>query len=388
MAQGFIIIQIGDESLDRVCAEAIVPAIESCGLDPKRVDKHNEGGLLKSEIIRFIGDAQIIVADLTNERPNVYLEVGFTMGVDKFRNLILTVREDHFSDSPNHKRGGPRVHFDLAGYDILRWHPEHLDQFRSELERRIRRRLAITALPPEAPALVWDPEWIGTQRAVVNAGIADLGRSGFMEVRAALHPPKIARSQAELNEAARTSGIQTFGWPIAVYLDREEYRPKARADGIAAQIKPDTKESYDFWAIRKNGDFYFAGSLFEDERRPGYIFFNTRIVRVTEALLYLSRLYSHLGVDRSQRLSIAIRHGGLNGRRLASSNPNRALRGGTSHESEIEVEITATLDEVEAQLVEKVKELLSPLFQLFDFFVVADPIYEDIVNRFVKGEVS
>ncbi len=71
MPQGFIVIQIGNEQLDRLYTDAIVPALIACGLDPKRVDKHNEGGLLKSEIIRFINDSDIIVADLTNERPNV-----------------------------------------------------------------------------------------------------------------------------------------------------------------------------------------------------------------------------------------------------------------------------------------------------------------------------
>src|SRR6266550_146168 len=160
MPQGFIIIQIGNEQLDRLCDEAVVPAITASGLDPKRVDKHNEGGLLKSEIIRFIEESDIIVADVTNERPNVYLEIGYTMGVDKFRNLILSVREDHFPDSPNHKLDGPRVHFDLAGYDILRWSPDAIPTFKAELVKRIRRRLALLPGPATEGASVWDEEWI------------------------------------------------------------------------------------------------------------------------------------------------------------------------------------------------------------------------------------
>jgi nucleoside 2-deoxyribosyltransferase len=119
MAQAFIIMQIGNAELDRVCEQAIVPALKACGLDPKRVDKHNSGGLLKSEIIAFIEGADIIVADVTNERPNCYLEIGYAMGAGKFRNLVLTAREDHSVDSPNHRPGGSKVHFDLAGYDIL-----------------------------------------------------------------------------------------------------------------------------------------------------------------------------------------------------------------------------------------------------------------------------
>src|SRR5450759_3518790 len=115
--------QIGNPELDAVYREAIVPAVSASGLSARRVDKHNEGGLLKNEIVGFIERAQIIVADLTNERPNCYLEVGYAMGLGKFRNLILTARDDHQPDGPNHVPRGPKVHFDLGGYDVLYWDP-------------------------------------------------------------------------------------------------------------------------------------------------------------------------------------------------------------------------------------------------------------------------
>ena len=89
--------QIGNSELDQVCEQAIVPAMKARGLDPRRVDKHNQGGLLKSEIVTFIEQSDIIVADLTNERPNCYLEIGYAMGVNKYHALVLTAREDHSS---------------------------------------------------------------------------------------------------------------------------------------------------------------------------------------------------------------------------------------------------------------------------------------------------
>ena len=143
MAPAFVIMQIGNKELDNVFQKAISPAILSSGLSVKRVDKHNEGVLLKSEIITFIQESDIIIADLTNERPNCYLEVGFAMGIDKFKNLILSVREDHFPDSPNYKKGGPKIHFDLTGYDILSWSPDDVNSFKDNLEKRINRRLLI-----------------------------------------------------------------------------------------------------------------------------------------------------------------------------------------------------------------------------------------------------
>jgi nucleoside 2-deoxyribosyltransferase len=93
--------QIGNKFMDEFCKNAIVPAIEACDLEAKRVDKHNEGRLLKSEIVRFVGEAEIIVADLTNERPNCYLEIGYAMGIDKFRNLASMRQKSSDFKSPS-----------------------------------------------------------------------------------------------------------------------------------------------------------------------------------------------------------------------------------------------------------------------------------------------
>src|SRR5262245_21287282 len=126
MAPGFVIMQIGNPELDRLYERAVAPALEACGFEARRVDRHNRGGLLVSEIIAFIDEAELLVADLTNERRNCYLEVGYAIGVNKLTNLVLTARADHDTQAPAHRPGGPRVHFYLAGFDTLFWHPERL----------------------------------------------------------------------------------------------------------------------------------------------------------------------------------------------------------------------------------------------------------------------
>ena len=379
--------QIGEPRLDAVCDRAIVPALKACGLDPKRVNKHNQGGLLKSEIIGFIERSDIIVADLTNERPNCYLEIGYAMGIGKFKNLILTAREDHSHDSPNHARGGPKVHFDLAGYDVLFWHADRLDVFRSELEKRISRRLAVLTPAISAPVTPWDAEWNAAQREAAKRGLEALGKTAFMEARFALDAPKTSKTQQELDDAARDAPIHTFGWPIAAYRgNRNEFRPRPRVDGIVAKISVEDRSSYDYWALRRNGDFYFLGSLFEDTRDPTRIFFNTRIVRVTETLLYCARLYSRLGVNPAAVVNVAVGHGGLHGRLIGSSNPARMLHDRQpSAEDATESKVRSSLQAIESDLVSLVKQLLDPLFVLFDFFQLSDSVYEDIVNNFVQG---
>jgi len=389
MRQAFIIMQIGNAELDRLCGQAIVPALGACGFEAKRIDKHNEGGLLKSEIIGLIERSEIIVADLTNARPNCYLEIGYAMGVGKFRNLVLTVREDHNPESPNYVRDGPKIHFDLAGYDILSWRAEDLGAFRIELEKKVRRRLAVVTPSASVAATPWDKEWIAAQRQAALQGLIVAGHRAFMEARFALDAPKPSKTQRELDDAASVAPITTFGWPIGIYLgNRDEYRPRPRADGIVAEIAIDGRSSYDYWAIQRSGDFYFLGSLFEDERDPTKIFFNTRIVRVTETLLYCARLYSRLEIDPTTPVNVAIRHGGLKGRFLGSSNPSRDFGPpGACVEDEVESEVRASLQEIESNLVSLVKRLVAPVLVLFDFFQPSDELYEEVVNNFVDGRV-
>ena len=379
---------IGNRELDKVAASAIVPALVACGLDPKRVDKHNAGGLLKAEIIGFIEAAEIIVSDLTLERPNCYLEIGYAMGVDKFKNLILTVREDHFPDSKNHKKGGPKIHFDLAGYDILRWDPDDIDEFRRELEKRIRRRLAITTPGPAPNSTPVQDDWLAEQMATADAGMKATSRTAFMELHFALTGAE-RFTLPKLREAAEYAPIHTFGWPIGVFLHKDGIRPHPRADGIAADIHREGRDAYDYWTLRRNGNFYWRGTLFEDDRSKGQIFFDTRIMRVTEALLYCGRLYTALGLDRQRVVTITVRHVGLKGRQISSANPNRILHDqrDPAHENESVVQLTVRLEQLESELVSLVKEVLAPLLALFDFFELNDGVLEDIVNKFVGGQV-
>src|SRR3954453_16548062 len=83
------------------------------------------------------------------------------MGLGKKANLILPPPSAPPWSSPDFKRDGARVHFDLEGYDILFWDPADLDTFRNALTERIRRRLAVVARRPvdAAAAVGSDLAW-------------------------------------------------------------------------------------------------------------------------------------------------------------------------------------------------------------------------------------
>ena len=243
---------------------------------------------------------------------------------------------------------------------------------------------------------ILDDQWFADQFAVGANGLGSMGLSGSLELRIALHD-ELNKSQTELLEAIRASEIRTFGWPIGITLEnRDDARPRPYPDGVRAEVainrdekKSPEENSYDYWAAKSNGDFYLLQSLFEDRRRPNQIFFNTRIVRVTEGLLFTRNLYEHLGVPDDTRANFRCRHRGIQGRMLSSSNPNRELfLSPTTRAEECQSEITIELGKISEQLVDHVEQLLSPLFVLFDFQRFDRLVYTDIVRRFERGDVS
>jgi hypothetical protein len=192
------------------------------------------------------------------------------------------------------------------------------------------------------------------------------------------------------------SQIRTFGWPICVVLNKDPWRPHPTSEGVEAEIaiSPksetlDNRTSYDFWSLRQTGDLFLLQSLFEDDRTEAAIFLDTRIVRVTELLMFLSRLYSRLEVPDSEQVLVNVTHGGLKGRELKTANPNRMMfERRASSEDSVTGSVTCTVAELESKLVEQVKALLEPLFVLFDFFELGDPVWAEIVNKFVDGKTS
>jgi hypothetical protein len=164
MDTAFVIMPFGRDDTELVWKEVFEPTLRNCGLQPKRVDRDNEGTLLVTEISQFIQDADIIMADLTYERPNCYLEVGYAMGREKYRNLVLSCREDHRPDSPKRKPGGPRLHFDVAGYDVLFWSLADLSSARQVLERRVRKRMQLLASMAKLRS-PWEADWFLNCRA-------------------------------------------------------------------------------------------------------------------------------------------------------------------------------------------------------------------------------
>jgi hypothetical protein len=243
-------------------------------------------------------------------------------------------------------------------------------------------------------------EWLEGHRRAALQGLSAAGIKGFMEIYHYSPDAVISKSQAELLSAARQAQVHTFGWPIGVVLDnREDARPRPTAEGILANVAVEHTFSqgriFDYWALTKGGDFYTLTSLFEDDRTQdrdrSIIYFDTRIVRATEALLHCASLYKVMGLEPSAHIELTVRYGGLRGRTLAAASPQRRLfqEAKNVYEEEISVlPITFALSSVESGIVELVKRLCAPLFVIFDFQEFEDVVYQQIVTNFVQGRVG
>jgi hypothetical protein len=246
---------------------------------------------------------------------------------------------------------------------------------------------------PEAGSTVRDvfeEEWFRRHRSTAMAKVEPLG--AFMEISFGISSHTEKRDQRILLNIAERSAIHTFGWPIGVVLHVDNGKPRPEPDGIVAEIESQitTNERYDYWALSLEGAFYEAHNLFENERDPNSIFFNTRIVRTAEALLYCRNLCNNMGVDDGAIVRLRIRHSGIKGRTLSTSNPNRMMwphdnkSSADSSESTVEFQHPLTDHDV----VEKTREILNPLFILFDYFELSESVYQDIVGNFIQGRCT
>jgi hypothetical protein len=391
MGQAFVIMQIGNPQLENIYEKAIVPAIQENKLIPCRVDKHNKGNLLKNEITSFINSAQLIIADLTNERPNCYLEIGYAMGKEKYSNLILTAREDHNPDSPDHKINGPKVHFDLAGYEILWWNPSDIQRFEKDLENKIRQRLkGGPAKSQEINQLHFDEKWFTNAQKEAYSTFEDYGKVPYMEVKMALQAPKVNVTQNELLRIAEKVEKPSRGWPVAFAFSKVM---EPTTDGITAKIL--YKPYADYWALKQDGAFYLLRRLFEVQEKQPDIMYDLRTKQIAEVILYCARLYKNLGVSDHDKVGISIRHTKLKGRMLASSPSDniesivqlelsRLREPNISNIEEITTELEVEVGSINDNLVEIVYDYTKKLFPLFHFFELPKNSVKGIVENLLK----
>jgi hypothetical protein len=171
--------------------------------------------------------------------------------------------------------------------------------------------------------------------------------------------------------------IRHTGWGPFVALNRNDLAPKIVDNAIQAWLGvPDanralrTAEHCDFWRASRDGLLYLQRGYDEDsldDVAPGTILGVTLPVwRVGEAVLFVSRLAGLFG-DNPQ-VFVRVHYTGLRDRLLSARGQNVQLRDNRrSADNEVETEIEASAQNMDDNLVEVIHELLSPLYERFDF---------------------
>lgn len=124
MDKGFILMPMADDvEFDKTC-KIIKNECEKVDINAIRVDDVHSSAKVDDKVLEHIDDSEYIIVDLTNERPNVYYELGYTHGIGKkFENIILIA-----------KRGTP-LHFDIRNMSTI-FFEDH-----RQLKMKLRKRL-------------------------------------------------------------------------------------------------------------------------------------------------------------------------------------------------------------------------------------------------------
>jgi len=109
------------EEFEDVYQFGIYAAVRKCGGVCEKVDETIFAGSIVDRIQDGIRNADLVIADLTGERPNVYLEVGFAWGLN--RPVVLVARD------------GVKLHFDLSHHKCVFY--KTIGKLAADLERVI-----------------------------------------------------------------------------------------------------------------------------------------------------------------------------------------------------------------------------------------------------------
>lgn len=97
----FVIMSFDEKNSDTY--SAIKDECKKLKLRAVRVDEVGGSGIILRNIFNYIEDAEFLIVDLTDEKPNVYYELGYAHGVGNEDYDILLVAKE-----------GTKLHFDIA----------------------------------------------------------------------------------------------------------------------------------------------------------------------------------------------------------------------------------------------------------------------------------
>lgn len=119
---------------DLFLSTLIEPATEKFGLKVVRADRIEKPGMITRQVIQYLVEARLVIADLSFHNPNVFYELGIRHMVRKPVVQIIQ-KSDNIPFDVNQLRTIP-----IDNTDIYTWTPK-LEVWRSEISNQIRQAL-------------------------------------------------------------------------------------------------------------------------------------------------------------------------------------------------------------------------------------------------------
>lgn len=119
----FVIMSFSDNpELEDAYKLGIKPSIESNGLTCIRVDEIEHNRRVTDKVMECIRNCRVVVADLTEQRPNCYYELGYAHALGK--EVVHTVKY------------GEMIHFDIQDYNFIIY--PNTTELKTRLEQRLK----------------------------------------------------------------------------------------------------------------------------------------------------------------------------------------------------------------------------------------------------------
>jgi hypothetical protein len=162
----FVIQPFDQAKYDELYRDTFAPAITDAGLKPYRVDNDPSATILIDKIHSEIRAAAVCFAEITEDNPNVWYELGFAISANKPVVMVCAEERTKFPFDVGHRR-------------IIRYSPRSLSQFQKlrqditkSLESIERSEKAIQQI--EEAGILADKEGLSAHERVVLATIASV----------------------------------------------------------------------------------------------------------------------------------------------------------------------------------------------------------------------
>jgi hypothetical protein len=131
MPRCFVIQPFDDGKFDKRYRETFAPAVVEAGFEPYRVDEDRRTDVLITAIEDGIRAAAVCLADITNDNPNVWFELGFAFAAD--RPVVMVCSDERTGKYP----------FDIQHRTVTRYKTEAQSDFKKLSDEIIERLRAV-----------------------------------------------------------------------------------------------------------------------------------------------------------------------------------------------------------------------------------------------------